>query len=133
MKKVLAIGFIAATLLVACDPPGTTPPSTQSSPKPAASAAPTPTASAPASTPVTPGTSPLVAGRKWAYGLVTKAAGTNLTGDITIEVASVANGQATIKTTSTIAGATTSNSATVSTTANNPWANVNGNAAASTP
>jgi hypothetical protein len=138
MKKLLALGFVAASLMTACDAPGTTPPSAQNSPKPTATSTPTPQATTnpnpqpTAATTVSVGTDAFAMGRKWVYALTTKAATVNTTGEITIEVVSVTADQATIKVTSTVGGVTTSNSSTVARNSANPWAGVNLSGSANT-
>jgi hypothetical protein len=139
-KHLFTLGMTAAVLVSGCDAALNA--ALTSAIQKQQGQSPAPAASAPANTPAstTPGTPVVgdgvfVAGRKWTYGLVTKAAGTTIGGDIAIEVAELTADKATIKTTATIAGATTSNSTTVDRKANNPWSslNIGGNSASGGP
>jgi hypothetical protein len=137
-KHLFAIGMTAAVLVSGCDAALTGAVNTalqnqQGKPQTPASTVPTTPASANPAVPA--GSDPFIAGRKWTYTLATKAAGLNTGGELTIEVAKVDATTATIRTTSSIAGATTSNETTVNRTGHNAWAsmNIGGGTNGSTP
>jgi hypothetical protein len=116
-KHLFALGMATAVLIAGCD--GTMPTGQQDKPLTPGS-----TSSAAPTTGTSTGSDPFVAGRKWTYGITTKAAMLNTSGDMTLEVADLTADKATIKTTVTIAGVTNSNTTTVDRKASNPWASM---------
>jgi hypothetical protein len=132
-KSLFAFGATAAMLIAGCDATMASAVNTalqnQQGKTPSAapaSATPNATASANANASVGTASGMFASGRKWHYGIATKAAmGVNTSGDLIIEVANVNGSKATLKTTVTLAGVTTNNSTEVDTSGNNPWASVN--------